>query len=172
MAVGWFEAGYFEADPRMNSGILVVAAQRELRRNLFDALDQAGYPQIHSARDVSHAAILLEGRPSLPPLQLMVVVLAGDGQQALTACEQLRRLPGGSDTPLIVVLADEATINPADLPAGITDWLSAAQISNELSRDGGARKPDCKLRARQLWRRSAALTRIIVTFSTKATANG
>jgi hypothetical protein len=45
----------------MNSGILVVAAQRELRRSLFDALDQAGYPQIHSARDVSHAAILLEG---------------------------------------------------------------------------------------------------------------
>ena len=130
MAVGWFEAGYFEADPRMNSGILAVAAQRELRRNLFDALDQAGYPQIHSARDVSHAAILLEGRPSLPPLQLMVVVLAGDGQQALTVCEQLRRLPGGSDAPLIVVLADEATITPADLPADITDWLLAAQISN------------------------------------------
>jgi len=132
MAVGWFEAGYFEADPHMNSGILVVASQRELRRNLFDALDQAGYPQILSARDLSHAAILLEGRPLLPPLQLMVVVLAGDGQQALTVCEQLRRLPGGSDTPLIVVLADEATINPADLPVGITDWLSAAQISNEL----------------------------------------
>ena len=59
---------------QMNSGILVVAAQRELRRSLFDALDQAGYPQIHSARDVSHAAILLEGRPPLPPLQLMVMV--------------------------------------------------------------------------------------------------
>ncbi|OOG49012.1 bifunctional diguanylate cyclase/phosphodiesterase [Rhodanobacter sp. C01] len=116
----------------MNSGILVVAAERELRRSLFDALDQAGYPQIHSARDVSHAAILLEGRPPLPPLQLMVAVLAGDQPQATSVCEQLRRLPGGSDTPLIVVLADEATINPTDLPAGITDWLSAAQIGTEL----------------------------------------
>ncbi len=116
----------------MNSGILVVAAQRELRRSLFDALDQAGYPQIHSARDVSHAAILLEGRPPLPPLQLMVMVLAGDEQQARISCEQLRRLPGGADTPVILVLAEEATLGPADLPAGIADWLSAAQIGSEL----------------------------------------
>lgn len=116
----------------MNSGILVVAAQRELRRSLFDALDHAGYSQIHSARDVSHAAILLEGRSPLPPLQLMVAVLAGDQPQATSVCEQLRRLPGGSDTPLIVVLAEEATISPTDLPVGITDWLSAAQIGTEL----------------------------------------
>jgi diguanylate cyclase (GGDEF)-like protein len=116
----------------MNSGILVVAAQRELRRNLFDALDQAGYPQILSARDVSHAAILLEGRPVLPPLQLLVLVLDGDEQQARQNCDQLRRLPGGADTPLIAVLADNALLSPADLPPGITDWLSAAQIASEL----------------------------------------
>lgn len=116
----------------MNSGILVVAAQRELRRSLFDALDQAGYSQIHSARDLQHAAILLEGRPPLPPLQLMVVVLAGDGQQARNNCEQLRRLPSAADTPLIAVLAEEASLSPADLPPGITDWLSGAQISSEL----------------------------------------
>lgn len=116
----------------MNSGILVVAAQRELRRSLFDALDQAGYPQIHSARDVSHAAILLEGRAALPPLQLIVAVLAGDELQARIACEQLHRLPGGADAPLIVVLGDEATLSPADLPPGIADWLSAAQIGGEL----------------------------------------
>ena len=116
----------------MNSGILVVAAQRELRRSSFDALDQAGYAQIHSARDLQHAAILLEGRPPLPPLQLIVVVLAGDGQQARNSCEQLRRLPGAADTPLIAVLAEEASLSPADLPPGIADWLSAAQIGHEL----------------------------------------
>jgi diguanylate cyclase (GGDEF)-like protein len=116
----------------MNSGILVVAAQRELRRSLFDALDQAGYPQIYSARDVAHAAILLEGRPPVPPLQLMVMVLAGDEQQARNSCEQLRRLPGGADAPLIAVLAEEAPLNPADLPTGIVDWLSAARIDHEL----------------------------------------
>ncbi|MES2312205.1 MAG: bifunctional diguanylate cyclase/phosphodiesterase [Pseudomonadota bacterium] len=116
----------------MNSGILVVAAQRELRRSLFDALDHAGYPQIYSARDVAHAAILLEGRPPVPPLQLMVMVLAGDERQARNSCEQLRRLPGGADTPLIAVLAEEASLSPADLPAGIADWLSATRIDTEL----------------------------------------
>ncbi len=116
----------------MNSGILVVAAQRELRRCLFDALDQAGYAQIHSARDLQHAAILLEGRPSLPPLQLLVLVLAGDEQQARRQCEQLCRLPGGADTPLIAVLTEDASLSPTDLPAGITDWLFAAQIGSEL----------------------------------------
>jgi diguanylate cyclase (GGDEF)-like protein len=116
----------------MTSGILVVAAQRELRRSLFDALDQAGYAQIHSARDLQHAAILLEGRSPLPPLQLIVAVLDGDEQQARNFCEHLRRLPGGSETPLIAVIGNETPFSPADLPAGITDWLSAAQIANEL----------------------------------------
>ncbi|MEO5829864.1 MAG: diguanylate cyclase, partial [Rhodanobacter sp.] len=119
----------------MNSGILVVAAERELRRSLFDALDQAGYPQIYSARDVQHAAILLEGRPPslpLPPLQLMVLVLAGDVQHARHSCEQMRLLPGGAGAPLIVVLADEASFSPEDLPAGITDWLGAWNIADEL----------------------------------------
>ncbi|MEP7186417.1 MAG: bifunctional diguanylate cyclase/phosphodiesterase [Rhodanobacter sp.] len=116
----------------MNSGILVVAAQRELRRSLFDALDRAGYPKILSARDVSHAAILLEGRSTGPSLQLMVLVLLGDASQARTGCEKLRRLPGCADATLMVVLAEDSPIDPADLPEGIAGWLHAAQISNEL----------------------------------------
>ncbi len=116
----------------MNSTILVVAAQRELRRNLFDALDRAGYPQIHSARDLTHAAILLEGSDAPTPLELMVLVLTGDEQQARDSCEQIRRLPACAETPLIVVLAEEATVAPTELPTGITDWLSASQIGAEL----------------------------------------
>ena len=114
---------------RMNAGILVVAAQRELRRSLFDALDQAGYAQIHSARDVAHAAILLEGRP---PLQLMVMVFEGDDLQAKGSCEQLQRLPAGIDAPLIAVLTQDASCDPLELPAGVVDWLHAAQIGGEL----------------------------------------
>ena len=113
----------------MNSGILVVAAQRELRRSLFDALDQAGYAQIHSARDVAHAAILLEGRP---PLQLMVMVFDGDDRQLKSSCEQLRHLPGGIDTSLIAVLTQDASCDPLELPVGVVDWLHAAQIGSEL----------------------------------------
>jgi diguanylate cyclase (GGDEF)-like protein len=125
-------AGWLEMDTTMNSGILLVAAQRELRRSLFDALDQAGYPQILSARDVSHAAILLEGRAASPPLQLMVIVLDGDANQARASCEKLRRLPGCVDTALIVVIAEDSAVVPVDLPEGIAGWLHAAQISNEL----------------------------------------
>ncbi len=116
----------------MNAGILLVAAQRDLRRALFDALDRAGYARLHSARDISHAAILLEGNAAQEPLQLMVLVLDGDETQACAACEQLRRLPGAADAPLIVVLADGAPCSPADLPPGIADWLCAGQIATEL----------------------------------------
>ncbi|CAM5602160.1 putative bifunctional diguanylate cyclase/phosphodiesterase [Rhodanobacter lindaniclasticus] len=116
----------------MSAGILLVAAQRDLRRALFDALDRAGYAQLHSARDISHAAILLEGNAAQEPLQLLVLVLDGDEAQAGAACEQLRRLPGAADAPLIAVLSDGASCSPADLPAGIADWLCAGQIATEL----------------------------------------
>ncbi len=111
------------------TGVLVVAPQRDLRRALFDALDHEGHPLIHSARDPAHAAILLEGRA---PLTLMVVALEGDGRAALASCEQLRRIPACADALLIVVLTDGATIRPAQLPAGVGDWLHASQIASEL----------------------------------------
>jgi diguanylate cyclase (GGDEF)-like protein len=116
----------------MSSGILVVAAQRELRRNLFDVFDQAGFAHIHSARDVTHAAILLEGRPPMSSLQLIVAVLTGDVQQVRQSCEQLHRLSGSTTTPLIAVLAPDAEIDPIDLPHGVTDWLRSTQIDTEL----------------------------------------
>ncbi len=125
-------AGSHEVVARMNGGILLVSTQRELRRSLFDTLDRAGYSTIHSARDVSHAAILLEGSPAQPSLQLMVLVLDGDEAQARSSCEQLRRLPGASGASLIVVLAEAAGCSPARLPPGITDWICAAQVGTEL----------------------------------------
>lgn len=114
----------------MNSGILVVAAQRELRRDLFDVLDSAGYSQILSARDVSHAAILLEGRAASPPLQLLV--LAGDATQARASSEQLRRIAGCGDTTLLLVITDESSVVPGELPEEATDWLHANQVASEL----------------------------------------
>jgi diguanylate cyclase (GGDEF)-like protein len=116
----------------MNSGILLVAAQRELRRSLFDVFDHAGYAHIHSARDVSHAAILLEGNSPLSSLQLIVTVFAGDAQQARNCCDQLRTLSGGAAIPLIAVVTEEASLDPSNLPIGVTDWLYASQIGAEL----------------------------------------
>jgi len=110
-------------------GIMVVAAQRELRRAVFDALDRDGHLAVHSARDTTHAGILLEGRPDLA---LVVMVLEGDARDALASVEQLRRLPACADAPLIAVLTEGAAIKPAQLPAGVSDWLYAAQIDSEL----------------------------------------
>ena len=110
-------------------GILLIAAQRGLRRTLFDTLEHAGHRPIHSARDMAHAAILIEG---LPPLQLVVLVFAGHAQDAREQCEQLARLPAAQGVPLLAVLAEEAALAPSELPDAVLDWLHAAQIEREL----------------------------------------
>ncbi len=113
----------------MGSGILVLASQRELRRVLFDVLDRQGHPAIHSARDVAHAAILLEGRD---PLALLVVVLAGDDREAQRCCQQLRAMPACAEAPLIAVLVPEGVLRPSQLPETVGDWLDASRIEAEL----------------------------------------
>ncbi|WP_243041085.1 putative bifunctional diguanylate cyclase/phosphodiesterase [Dyella sedimenti] len=111
------------------TGILVVAAQRELRRALFDTFDRDGHFHVHSARDATHAGILLEGRPALA---LVVIVFDGDGREAMAGLEVLRSLPACAAAPLIAVLDDEAAFKPGALPAGIADWLYGSQIEHEL----------------------------------------
>jgi len=113
----------------MNAGILVVAAERELRRNVFDALEGEGHPNIHTARGVSHAELLLDGRP---PLMLVVVAFDGDASDAQACCEQLRRIPACAQAPMIAVLGPNATLTPAQVPAGIADWLYGSQVAVEL----------------------------------------
>ncbi|RDS80433.1 EAL domain-containing protein [Dyella monticola] len=112
-----------------HAGILLVAAQREVRRELFDVLDREGHPTIHSARDTTHAAILVEGRE---PLALIVVVFDGDGRSSSVLCEQLRLLPPCVDAPIIAVLLDDATVKPMQLPTMVGGWLYASQIGTEL----------------------------------------
>ena len=113
----------------MNPGILIIAAARGLRRDLFDIIDQAGHADIFSARDRAHAAVLLH---ECPPLQLVVLALTGDDLQARQCCEQVRRLPGAADVPLIVVLPQATDINPMNLPGDITDWLHEDRVGTEL----------------------------------------
>jgi diguanylate cyclase (GGDEF)-like protein len=111
------------------AGILVVAAQRELRRALFEAFEHDGHFVVHSARDATHAGILLEGRP---PLALIAMVFDGDGREAMSGLEVLRGLPACAVAPVIAVLDDTAVLKPNVLPAGIADWLYGSQIEHEL----------------------------------------
>src|SRR5690242_13030974 len=124
-AAGWSP----EPEARVSTGILVVAAQRDLRRNVFDALDGAGHPTIHTARVVPHAELLPDGRP---PLALAVVAFDGDAIEAQAACAQLRRIPACADAPTTAVLAEGATVKPGELPAGVSDWLYGSQVALEL----------------------------------------
>src|SRR5690242_5293125 len=129
----------------MSAGILVVAAQRDLRRNVFDALDGAGHPTVHTARGVPHAELLLDGRP---PLALVVVAFDGDAIDAQTSCEQLRRMPACAEALMIAVLADGATVKPSQLPDGIADWLYGSQVALELvTRWRRARPPATPMQA-------------------------
>ncbi|MEO7065408.1 MAG: EAL domain-containing protein [Rhodanobacter sp.] len=113
----------------MTPSVLIIAAQRDLRRDLFDIVDREGPVDIFSARDVVHAAALLrEG----PPLQLVVLALAGDDQSARHCCEQVRRLAGVASVPLLVVLSSATEINPLSLPGDISDWLYAERAEVEL----------------------------------------
>ena len=111
------------------AGILVVAAQRELRRALFDTFDHDGHFVVHSARDATHAGILLEGRP---PLALIVIVFEGDGREGMASIDVLRGVPACIGAPILAVLDDGAVLKPNVLPAGIADWLYASQIEHEL----------------------------------------
>ncbi len=112
----------------MGNGILVVAAQRELRRQLFAVLDRAGCAPIYIARDCAHVKAALQR----PGLELVVVVFAGDARQARDCCEQLSQTRVAAGVPVIAVLADGALLAPDGLPPGMIAWLHAAQIDAEL----------------------------------------
>jgi diguanylate cyclase (GGDEF)-like protein len=113
----------------MDAGVLIVASQRELRRNLFDVAERAGYKHIHTARGLSHAAILLDGRP---PVAWVLMAFTGDATEARQACDALRRIPACAEASLLAVLDESTLLTPAQLPEGVSDWLYARQIETEL----------------------------------------
>ena len=67
---------------------LIVAADREDRRVLFDALDAQAFEEIYSAKDIEQARSFLA-----PDLDIDVVLLEFDEQpdEALAFCEELRK---------------------------------------------------------------------------------
>ena len=120
-----------------SAGILVVAAQRELRRQLFDALDRQQQPTL-LARDTAHAASLLQDRQ---PLALLVIAFEQDERAALDVCRQLQGIPACVGIPLIAVLAEGATILPTQLPPEVDDWLHHTRIDEELVERGRRLRP-------------------------------
>ena len=112
------------------TGVLVIAAQRELRRELFDLFDhEERHPVVYSARDLTHARQLLHEEPRL---DLAVMVCDGDARHTRQNVDTLRQWPSCARTPLLLILTEQASLKPGELPPDVADWLYASQIANEL----------------------------------------
>ena len=112
------------------TAVLVIAAQRDLRRALFDVFDrEERHPIVYSARDLGHARQLLEEAPCVD-----LVVLASDGDVTQTRQDvaALRAWTLCVDVPLMLILSEQAGLRPNDLPAGVSDWVYASQVGHEL----------------------------------------
>ncbi|MEO7073271.1 MAG: EAL domain-containing protein [Rhodanobacter sp.] len=110
-------------------GILIVADAHDLRRQLFDVLDRAGWAPIYCARSALHAATLLHDQP---PLEWILLAAGADLVPARRSCAQVRRIPAGVDAALLVIVEDGVTPSAESLPGGTQAWLHAAQIEAEL----------------------------------------
>jgi diguanylate cyclase (GGDEF)-like protein/PAS domain S-box-containing protein len=102
-------------------GILIVAARREDRRALFDALDGQGHGPILSARDIVHARSLLTESP-MPRLAVLDFCTMPAESAAFGAELQ--------DVPVIGLLGtarehdgERATWNFRHRPPGVVEWL-------------------------------------------------
>ena len=101
-------------------GVLIIAARRDDRRSLFDALDGQGYGKIISARDTEHARVLLAqgGRPSLAVLDFC----NGAAESAAFTNELF-------GVPVIGLIGggrldeEENGWNLRQLPPGVVEWL-------------------------------------------------
>ena len=109
--------------------IVLIAAERKLRRLLFDTLDHAGYCSLTSARDGAHAAILTEGR--LPPV-LVVLAFEGDGRAARACCAAFAEHPQWAELPVMAVLSGDGR-DAATLPERVVDWLALSRVTGELA---------------------------------------
>ncbi|MBA8883224.1 EAL domain-containing protein [Dokdonella fugitiva] len=102
-------------------GALIVAADREDRRVLFDALDAQAFEEIYSARDIGQARGFLA--PELD-IDLVLLEFGEDPTEALTFCEELRQ-HARRDLPVIGILGSRGgSWRDGRLPAGLIEWIA------------------------------------------------
>jgi diguanylate cyclase (GGDEF)-like protein/PAS domain S-box-containing protein len=108
---------------KVHGSLLIVAAQRDDRRTLFDALDGHGYAPIYIARDVPQARALLADAPAI---DLVLLDLAGEAREAVAFCTQLRGIPAYAQVPVLGILAAEPELRVwghQRSPPGVVEWL-------------------------------------------------
>ena len=102
-------------------GALIVAADRDDRRVLFDALDAQAFEEIYSARDIPQARGFLS--PEIG-IDLVLLEFGDDPREALAFCDDLR-LHANSEVPVIGLLGSRGGAwSGGRAPAGLIEWIA------------------------------------------------
>ncbi len=112
--------------------VLVVAADRDDRRILFDALDGQGLGTLHTARDAAQARKLLEEDAVL---HVAIVEFHGDALENVALCKYLRSAPGTARAHVLgIVSADplQRAWGYHRVPDGVDDWLRSPVDAGEV----------------------------------------
>ena len=127
--------------------LLIVAADRGERRVLYDALEQAGFETLYTARDVAQARALLT---QIPGLDLVLLEFSGEAGEAVTLCAQLADRQGPAVLGLLAGEAAQRVWGFHRAVPGVSDWLAApfaagevyARVNNALGRRPAAARGD------------------------------
>ena len=101
---------------------LIVAADREDRRVLFDALDAQGFDAIYSARDLAQARGFLA---QIGRLELVLLEFGDAPQAALAFCDEVRHAGAGTDVPVIGLLGSRGPWRWDSRPPGLVEWIAS-----------------------------------------------
>ncbi|HVB84120.1 MAG TPA: EAL domain-containing protein [Rhodanobacteraceae bacterium] len=109
--------------------LLIVAADRGERRILYDALEQAGFETLYTARDATQARALLA---QIPALDLVLLEFSGEAGEAVTLCAQLAGRQGPAVLGLLAGEAAQRVWGFHRAVPGVSDWLAAPFAAGEV----------------------------------------
>lgn len=111
--------------PARRNAVLIVAADRDDRRILFDMLDVQGFDAIYSARDLAQARAFLAQDPQI---ELIMLEFREDAAAEIAFCGELERRPPGTRIPVIGMRRGPRDGNPKrneGWPPGVIAWIAS-----------------------------------------------
>lgn len=135
------------ADEGTRGSALIVAADREDRRILFDAFDAQGFEAIYSAKDLTQARGFLAQKIQL---ELIALEFQAEPSDALAFCDEVRAGDPAADVPILGVLGSRGGSWRWDnRPPGLVDWIASpvkpsdanARVKAALARNSGNVRP-------------------------------
>ena len=111
------------ADEGTRGAALIVAADREDRRVLFDAFDAQGFEAIYSAKNLAQARGFLAQNIQL---ELVALEFQAEPRDALAFCDEVRAVDPAADVSILGVLGCRGGSWRWDnRPPGLVDWIAS-----------------------------------------------